>query len=87
MRPEEIETLEPEVRDWEPREALVAEDGPAEVARVAVTALKPGGALALEVGDGQAPAVAAALEALGYRDVTITADLNERERIVEGRIG
>jgi release factor glutamine methyltransferase len=87
VRPDEIETLEPEVREWEPREALVSEDGPAEVARAAVAALKPGGALALEVGDGQAPAVAAALEALGYRDVTITVDLNGRERIVEGRIG
>ena len=43
------------MREWEPREALVSEDGPAEVARVAAPALKPGGALALEVGDGQAP--------------------------------
>jgi release factor glutamine methyltransferase len=87
VRPDEIETLEPEVRDWEPREALVSENGPAEVARVAVPALKPGGALALEVGDGQAPAVAAALEELGYRDITITVDMNRRERTVEGRIG
>ena len=86
VKPAEIESLEPEVRDWEPREALVSEDGPAEVARAAVPALKPGGALALEVGDGQAPAVAAALVELGYRDVTITTDLNGRERIVEGRI-
>jgi release factor glutamine methyltransferase len=87
VRPDEIETLEPEVREWEPREALVSEVGPADVAQVAAPALKPGGALALEVGDGQAPAVAAALEALGYRGVTITVDLNGRERIVEGRIG
>ncbi|HVN60821.1 MAG TPA: peptide chain release factor N(5)-glutamine methyltransferase [Gaiellaceae bacterium] len=87
VKPAEIETLEPEVRDWEPREALVSDDGPAEVARAAAPVLKPGGALALEVGDGQAPAVAAALSELGYRDVTITVDLNGRERIVEGRIG
>lgn len=87
VKPDEIETLEPEVRDWEPRQALVSEDGPAEVARVAASALKPGGALALEVGDGQAPSVAAVLQGLGYRDVTITPDLNGRERIVEGRIG
>ena len=87
VRPDEIETLEPEVREWEPREALVSDDGPAEVARVAAPALKPGGALALEVGDGQAPAVAAALAELGYHDVTITVDLNGRERIVEGRLG
>jgi release factor glutamine methyltransferase len=52
-----------------------------------VPVLKPGGALALEVGGGQAPAVAATLAELGYRDVTITPDLSGRERIVEGRIG
>lgn len=87
VKPDEIETLEPEVREWEPRVALVAEAGPPEVARAAVPVLKPGGALALEVGDGQAPAVAATLAELGYRDVTITPDLSGRERIVEGRIG
>jgi len=87
VKPDEIETLEPEVREWEPREALVAEAGPAEVARAAVPVLKPGGALALEVGGGQALAVAATLAELGYRDVTITPDLSGRERIVEGRIG
>lgn len=87
VKPDEIETLEPEVREWEPRVALVAEAGPPEVARAAVPVLKPGGALALEVGDGQAPAVAATLAELGYRDVAITPDLSGRERIVEGRIG
>lgn len=87
VKPDEIETLEPEVREWEPREALVAEEGPTEVARAAVPVLKPGGALALEVGDGQAAAVASALEGLGYHDVTITPDLSGRARIVEGRIG
>ena len=87
VKPDEIETLEPEVREWEPRVALVAEAGPPEVARAAVPVLKPGGALALEVGGGQALAVAATLAELGYRDVTITPDLSGRERIVEGRIG
>ena len=87
VKQDEIEALEPEVRDWEPRGALVSDDGPAQVARVAVAALKSGGALALEIGDGQAAEVAAVLEELGYQDVTITPDLNGRERIVEGRLG
>ena len=87
VRPDEIETLEPEVRDWEPREALVSEDGPVAVARAALAVLGPGGALALEVGDGQAESVAAALEELGYREVAITPDLSGRGRIVEGRVG
>jgi len=38
----------------------------------------------LEVGDGQAQDVAAALEAAGYRDVAITRDLAGFERVVEG---
>lgn len=57
-----IETLEPEVRDHEPRAAL---DGGADGLRVvrrlvpeAAEALAPGGWLALEIGEGQARAVA-----------------------------
>ncbi len=43
------------------------------------------GALALEVGDGQAAGVAATLERLGYQEVRVTPDLAERPRVVEGR--
>jgi release factor glutamine methyltransferase len=78
--PEEIEHLEPEVRDWEPREALVGVGLHEQVARVARTTW-----LVLEAGDTQAQAVAAALEDLGYADVRITRDLTGRERVVEGR--
>jgi release factor glutamine methyltransferase len=78
--PEEIDSRDPEVRDWEPRAALVGEDLHMELARVARTQW-----LVLEVGDGQAPSVAQALEGLGYADVTITPDLAGRERVVEGR--
>jgi release factor glutamine methyltransferase len=80
VSPEEYETLEPEVREWEPRAALVGERLHAEVARVARTTW-----LVLEVGDGQAPEVSDALRDLGYADVRITRDLADRERVVEGR--
>ena len=80
VRPDEIESLEPEVRDWEPRAALVGEGLHEELARVARTR-----ALVLEVADGQAPEVAGALEGLGYHGVRITRDLAGRERVVEGR--
>jgi release factor glutamine methyltransferase len=80
VAPAEIDGLEPEVRDWEPRAALVGEGLHEELARVARTR-----ALVLEVADGQAPRVARALEELGYEDVTITPDLAGRERVVEGR--
>ncbi len=78
--PGEIERVEPEVRDWEPRAALVGEGLHEELARVARTEW-----LVLEVGDGQASAVARSLEALGYADVAISPDLAGSERVVEGR--
>jgi release factor glutamine methyltransferase len=80
VSPADYETLEPEIRLWEPRAALVGEGLHEELARRVRT-----GALALEVGDGQAPAVASALETLGYRQIRITCDLAGRERVVEGR--
>jgi release factor glutamine methyltransferase len=77
---EEFESLEPEIRDWEPRVALVGEGLHEQLARRVRT-----GALALEVGDGQAAGVATTLHELGYRGVRVTRDLTERERVVEGR--
>jgi release factor glutamine methyltransferase len=80
VSPDEIDELEPEVRDWEPREALVGEGLHEQLARMARTTW-----LVLEVGAGQAQAVAAALERLGYVDVAVTPDLAGLERVVEGR--
>lgn len=82
--PEEIESLEPEVRDWEPRPALVSSDATEAVARAAPAVLRPGGRLVLEVADGTAGAVTGLLEAIGFSDVRRTNDLAERERVVEG---
>ena len=82
---EEWATLQPEVRDWEPRLATVGEDHTDEIADHARDALRPGGHLVLEVADLRAQAVAALLERCGYEDVTVTEDLAGRDRIVEGR--
>jgi release factor glutamine methyltransferase len=79
------ETLEPEVRDWDPPVALFGDEAVAAVARGAVTVLTNGGALVLEVGDGQAADVARLLAELGFRDIRVTPDLALRERVVEGR--
>ena len=84
VSPDEIETLEPEVRDWEPRAALVGEGVAETVARAALEALRPGGRLVLEVADGQAARVVAALGTLGYADAAVSRDLAGRERVVEG---
>jgi len=85
VEPAELETLQSEIRDWEPRAALVGEGLHDGVARAASRVLASGGWLVLEVGDGQADGVAAGLRALGYADVSITPDLTERQRVVEGR--
>jgi release factor glutamine methyltransferase len=83
----EIDALAPEVRA-EPRLAL---DGGADgldlvrrLVAVAPELLVPGGALALEVGAGQAPATAALLAAAGFTDVRLRRDLGEIERVVSG---
>jgi len=75
----EWDSLQPEIRDWEPRAALVGEGLHEEIARRAHTLR-----LVLEVGDDQAETLAESLESLGYSSVTITSDLTDRERVVEG---
>jgi release factor glutamine methyltransferase len=82
---DELEGLEPEVARHEPREALVASGATEAIAEGAISRLAPGGVVVLEVGDGQAGAVARLLASLGYEDISIGQDLAERERIVDGR--
>jgi release factor glutamine methyltransferase len=84
VRPDEIETLEPEVRDWEPRAALVGEGATEAIARDARRILRPGAALVLETAEGAAARVAELLQRLGYTEVRGTKDLAGRDRVVEG---
>jgi release factor glutamine methyltransferase len=83
-RPGEAETLQPEVRDWEPRIALFAQGATEAVAGGALAVLRSGGALVLEVADGDADRVAALLRELGYADVLVTRDLAGTDRVAEG---
>jgi release factor glutamine methyltransferase len=85
VEPGELDTLMPDVRDYEPHVALVGRGATENVARAALDMLVAGGWLVLEVGDGQAAATAALLDELGYAEVTTTADLTGRDRVVEGR--
>lgn len=83
----ERETLQAEVAEWEPAEALFAGRDGLDVFRELVPGaagvLRDGGLLALEVGDGQAAAVVALVDAAGaYSDVEIHEDLAGIERIV-----
>ena len=75
---ETLDGLQPELR-YEPEVALVGTGLHERLAEGARTR-----ALVLEVGDGQADRVAAALEALDYRNVRITRDLSGIARVVEG---
>jgi release factor glutamine methyltransferase len=84
VRAGDADALQPEVRDWEPAVALFAEGATEAVVLGAVAVLDPGGALVLEVADGNAERVAALLRELGYEDVEVTHDLAGRERVVEG---
>jgi len=85
----EIETLEPEVRDHEPRGAL---DGGPEgldyfrrLARSVAAFLKPGGQLMMEFGDGQADAIRQIVESEKWIVEAIQNDYNQRPRIIAVR--
>ena len=83
VEPAEIEALEPEVRDWEPRTALI--DAGQTERLVADATLVLSGPLVLEVHEQHAGDVAGQLEAAGYGDIRITRDLAGKERVVEAR--
>jgi Methylase of polypeptide chain release factors len=78
--PGEWDTLQPEIREWEPRDALVGVGLHEELARLSQTRL-----LVLETHECQAPDMARTLESHGYTDVRVTPDLAGKPRVVEGR--
>jgi release factor glutamine methyltransferase len=78
--------LEPEVTEWEPREALLAGPDGLDVIRAAVAVAAPvATALALEVGAGQAPAVSELLFEAGFATVETRPDLAGVPRVVWGQ--
>jgi release factor glutamine methyltransferase len=85
IEPEDIELLQPEVRDWEPRIALVAHGATEAVARAATQALRPGGWVVLEIAENQAAKVASLLLELGYENLKISSDMAGRDRVIEAQ--
>jgi release factor glutamine methyltransferase len=78
--------LEPEVTEWEPREALLAGEDGLDAIRAAIpAAARAAPALALEVGAGQAPAVSELLFEAGFGRVETRSDLAGIPRVVWGR--
>jgi release factor glutamine methyltransferase len=84
----ELGGLEPDVRDWEPRLALVAGPTGLEVLRQVVAGaparLAAHGRLALECGKGQASPLADEMRAAGWPQVETRLDFAGVERIVVG---
>lgn len=82
----ELEQLQPEVRDHEPRSAL--DGGPegldcyAPLAAGARRALRSGGRCCVEVGQGQAESVAGRMQSAGLTRIDFMRDLADMERIV-----
>ena len=85
----EMAGLAPDVRDWEPRQALTDEgDGLTAyriIAASAPTHLAPGGRLMVEIGPTQGAEVAALMLAAGLMDSHILPDLDGRDRVVFAR--
>ena len=79
----ELGGLEPEVRDWEPRLALVDDGQTARLSREARDVLD--GVLVVEVHEALADQAKGLLDELGYLDTDVRPDLTGRPRIVEGR--
>ena len=86
----EIETLDPEVKDYDPRGAL---DGGADgldfyrrLAAEAKPFLKPTGKIMVEFGDGQADAIRGIFTAQKWIVEAVKADYSQRARILIGHV-
>ena len=87
-------SLQPEVTQYEPREALLAGPDGLDAYRAFIPecaghlhryAEQMAGALAVELGEGQAPAVAELMRGAGFEEVEVRRDLAGIERIAIGR--
>lgn len=87
---EEFPRLPRDVRDYEPRLALLSEgDGLSFYRLIIVNArrhLARGGVLAVEVGAGQAPAVRDLFQLHGYVHIEVARDYGGHERVVSGSL-
>jgi release factor glutamine methyltransferase len=85
-----LPALPAEVRDWEPREALDGgDDGMALHRRIVAGApavLRRGGALLMEIGDGQAAPLLRAMREAGFVEVATRRDLAGVDRYIAGSL-
>ena len=83
-----IPTLQPEVSEWEPREALDGGKDGLDFYRklIPLAATRASQGMIVEVGAGQAEQVQALFEQGGWTQVTVWQDLGSIERVVGGRV-
>lgn len=88
IRSEEIETLDPEVREHDPRLALDGGPDGLDAYRALVPetlrVLKPMGVFVVETGWDQAEAVKALFAEAGFENLAVVQDLGARDRVVTG---
>jgi release factor glutamine methyltransferase len=77
--------LEPEVTEWEPREALLAGLDGLDAIRALLDAQPEAERLALEIGEGQVDAVTELMREGGFSTIEARKDLAGIERVVVGR--
>jgi release factor glutamine methyltransferase len=84
----DIDTLMPEVRDFEPRLALDGGPDGLDIYRalIPIAARRARQAVLVEIGHDQGEAVSALFREAGLHDVRITKDLGGRDRVVSGTI-
>ena len=91
IRKEVIETLEPEVKDFEPYIALYGPDEGLyfyeKIARIGKTYLQPNGKIYFEIGHDQGDAVSHILKKNGYKDIFVIKDLAGLDRVVKATYG
>jgi release factor glutamine methyltransferase len=89
IRTTEIETLQPEIKEWEPLNALDGgEDGLGfyrEIIPESRKHLKDNGTIMFELGDDCASAVAGMLDQAGFSGVTVNKDYSGIKRIIHAR--
>ena len=85
-QPDEIDALEPEVRDHDPREALVAGPSGLETYEPLLPAafdlLRPDGCIVAEIGHGQVDAVRDVARTVGFRGIEFRNDFQGIPRVL-----
>ncbi|KZL90074.1 peptide chain release factor N(5)-glutamine methyltransferase [Clostridium magnum] len=90
IRPDVIETLMEDVKDYEPYEALYGgEDGLEFYRKItfqSIQLLNKGGLLIFEIGHDQKEAVTEILKENGFGEIKCIKDLAEKDRVIKGKL-